>query len=578
MSRFNAPANTPARQRSVMTSSAEPDVRNHEGAPAYSRDAKSDLYLLASVDFGGDCFYETAEARQARLQSLTAAVALEDPHWVLQFITWLRDKTGGAMRSTPLQIACEAIHARLAANKPDAVHSLMVQAAIGRADEPGELVAYWMSRFGGNERDASGRAKAKLPYPIKKGLARAIEGLPDSEIRSVYSQYSALKYDTDSKAIRFGDIVALVHPRAMTEAHLDLYKWLADRRHGRALDGRNPVPTLTMVHERDVLSRLGQKMTPEQRRRWLQGGSGSDTPRAMKQAGVTWEWMASWYNQPLDNVFWSAMAPQLPYFALLRNLRNLDGAGIRRELAQQLGARLGNAEQVHKSGIFPFQFLTAYLNTHNDRWAAPLSDAAEASVANIPVLPGRTLVLIDTSGSMEALMADAKAPRRGGARSDAIRPTRVQAAALFGAAWALANPDNTDVFLFGNSAKVHEVPRGGSLLRVTKDIQRRIGVAGHGTEIARSIRESYNGHDRVIVFTDEQTFGRGMFSSHRTTVDNSVPDNIPLYSFNLTGYAGSMLPLGKRNRVQLGGLTDKVFGAIPSYEKGGRADWPWTQK
>jgi TROVE domain len=285
--------------------------------------------------------------------------------------------------------------------------------------------------------------------------------------------------------------------------------------------------------------------------------------------------MSSWYNQPLDKAFWSAMAPQLPYFALLRNLRNLDEVGLDRARAETLARKIADEAQVRKSGIFPFQFLTAYHNVRDDRWLSAISDAASHSLANIPTLPGRTLVLVDTSASMEQLMAqreNTKGHRPAGDEPQAWRPRRVDAAALFAASWVLANPAGTDLQLFASATTPHRWAPGTSLLRAVTDLTKRIGVVGHGTLIADALRATWDKHDRAIIFTDEQTFG-----SYRN-VSHMVPDSVPVYSFNLAGYAGSMLPLQKPNRIQLGGLTDKVFSAIPSYEAGRRASWPWEDQ
>lgn len=575
----NTRAKAPARQRQAMTSEATPTTRTFEGAPAYRRDSKSDLYLLATVDFGGNAFYESAATRQARLQGLAQAVGLEDPEWLVDFITWLRSKSGGAMRSAPLTIAAEAVHARLAAGKQGSVNSQLIRTSLMRADEPGELVAYWTSRFG-TEHDAAGRMKAKLPYPVKRGIKAAIEGLPDGEIRSIWNEYSAMKYDTDSKAVRFADLVALTHPRPTSDMQLQFFVWLADRRHGRALDGHHLVPDLTQVHARHSLAARGQTWNKEARHDFMVGATGRGTvaEQTMRDAGVTWEWMASWYDQPLDKAFWSAMAPQLPYFALLRNLRNLDEVGLDKARAEMLARKIADEAQVRKSGIFPFQFLTAYHNVRDDRWLSAISDAASHSVANIPTLPGRTLVLVDTSASMEQLMAqreDTKGHRPADDEPQAWRPRRVDAAALFATSWALANRAGTDLWLFASTTTPHRSPPGVSLLRAVTDMTKRIGVVGHGTRIAEALRATWRKHDRVIIFTDEQTFGGGWAQQG---VSDVVPDSVPLYSFNLAGYAGSMLPLQKPNRIQLGGLSDKVFSAIGSYESGRRADWPWENQ
>ena len=64
----------------------------------------------------------------------------------------------------------------------------MVAAALQRADEPGEALAYWTSRYG--------RA---IPKPVKRGIADAA--------RRLYTQFTLLRYDTGSHGFRFADLM-----------------------------------------------------------------------------------------------------------------------------------------------------------------------------------------------------------------------------------------------------------------------------------------------------------------------------------------------------------------------------------
>jgi hypothetical protein len=48
--------------------------------------------------------------------------------------------------------------------------------------------------------------------------------------------------------------------------------------------------------------------------------------------------------------------------------------------------------------------------------------------------------------------------------------------------------------------------RGPSVLKATEGFCRKIGRVGHGTQIARAVAATYSGHDRVVIFTDMQTF------------------------------------------------------------------------
>src|SRR5690242_9074645 len=186
MSKFNKPAAAtgPVRSGGTMTTT-------FEGGPAWSRDARSDLFLLAVTNLvGEDTFYEAAGTRDDRYRSLVRTVAVEDVDWLGRFIPWLRGEAN--MRSAAVVAAAEAVKARLDAGLPGGGRQL-VNAACQRADEPGELLAYWTARYG--------RA---IPKPVKRGLADAVVRL--------YNERSLLKYDSDGAGFRFADVIDLVHP------------------------------------------------------------------------------------------------------------------------------------------------------------------------------------------------------------------------------------------------------------------------------------------------------------------------------------------------------------------------------
>src|SRR4029077_5699194 len=122
---------------------------------------------------------------------------------------------------------------------------------------------------------------------------------------------------------------------------------------------------------------------------------------------------------------WAALIPSMGYMALLRNLRNFDDAGVPDGIAAAVAARLTDPEQVAKSRQFPFRFLSAYRAVPSLRWAYPLERALNLSLANVPALGGRTLVLVDRSLSM----GDAKMSGR-------AEMVWADAAAVFGAAIA----------------------------------------------------------------------------------------------------------------------------------------------
>jgi hypothetical protein len=207
--------------------------------------------------------------------------------------------------------------------------------------------------------------------------------------------------------------------------------------------------------------------------------------------------------------------------------------------------------------MFPFRWLAAYRHAPSLRWGHQLEKALTASLANVPELAGRTLILVDLSGSMQ--------DRASGRNSDM---TRADVAKVFGA--ALAMRTQPTLVWFGTSSGRVDVPKGGSLLKLVESFP---GDAG-GTYTAAAVERWYAGHDRVVLVTDEQAMTWGGPAS-TADVLASVPRHVPCYTWNLAGYRHGQAPSGPGTRHTFGGLSDAAFRLIPLLEAHGTATWPF---
>jgi TROVE domain len=531
------------------------DLVTHEGAPALARDRKSELFQLAVVNMvGEDTFYEAASERDERYRQLVQSVAVEDPVWLLHLISWLRNTAN--MRSASVVAAAEMARA-WQGNVADALYNasktshwdefdrgplrLAVDAALTRADEPGEMLAYW-----------KGRGYGPVPKAMKRGIADAV--------RRLYTQRTAHKWDKQDATFRFADVIELTHPKPVTrgrtrpEAQSELFKYLIDERHNRHLDVADHSSLTMLAATKEAMAKMRAAKSADEVMVVL---------ATIDDTALTWENVLSLAGGSVEKgQLWDAVIPQMGYMVLLRNLRNFDRAGISPESVALVQATLTNRDEVRRSRQFPYRFLSAYLSVDSDRWREPLSIALAYSTQNIPVLQGRTLVLVDTSASMQ---------QRVTGRSQV---TPVMAGGLFGTALAAAGAD-VDLYGFANGDRPfrHPVPVGASVLKRAEAFTQRIGEDGHGTMIAKSIKKTFNHHARVIVITDMQTFGRDHYTIGNVT--EAVPATTPLYAFNLGGYRPTPLDTRVTNRYELGGLTDATFRMIPLLEQGESTGWPW---
>jgi hypothetical protein len=541
MSKFNTKTTRTAPGKSpIGVTSATPTTRTALGGAGYERDTKGELFALAVANFVGEgTFHEGAGERDERYNALVRQVAVEDPQWTLEFLGWLRN--GANMRTASITGAIEAALGWLEEDhlNPPAFGAngrgfprAVIDAAMARADEPGEALAYYMAKYG--------RAMSK---PVKRGLADAAARL--------YNQYSLLKYDTPSHGVRFADVIELAHPSPATPEQGALFKYAIDRRHG------HDVPMLA-----DALPMIVE--SAKLRAEVAQGEHGGLLdPERLKRAGFTWEDALSLAGPRVDKAtLWAALVPSMGYMALLRNLRNFDEANVGDDVANVVIARLTDPVQVARSRQLPFRFYSAYREVPSDRWRHALSVAADLSLSNVPVLSGRNLVLVDTSGSMTGMGLSARS-----------KATPAQAAALFGA--VVAKRTGGELWGFANGQFEHKAARGESTLRTVERFLARTGEVGHGTELQAAVRKTFDKHDRVFVISDEQTVdspgGRSMYGQG---VDAATFGNAQVYAFNLGGYTVSAFG-AQRNVHHLGGLTDATFRMIPLLERGQDAPWPW---
>ena len=171
---------------------------------------------------------------------------------------------------------------------------------------------------------------------------------------------------------------------------------------------------------------------------------------------------------------------KLGALALLRNLRNMREVRVDESLVL---AALGSMSTAR---VLPFRFLAAA--RYAPQWEEALEVAMLKCVAGQEKLPGKTIVLVDVSGSMTAPLSH---------RSEMQRTD-----AAYGLAVLLREiGEKVAVFSFSNS--LVEVPaRRGFALRDAIDTSQSHGATYLGKAVDRlNQNERY---DRLIVITDEQ--------------------------------------------------------------------------
>jgi len=562
-----------ASRTTPLTSTSHPRAQTATGGTGFVSDEKSELFRLGVNGLLGDekTFHESGKSRDSRLVSLSETIAQTDPTWVAGYYKWLRGPEGNIRTASHLGAAA-AIHARnhnTASVKEDellsslgfrGVNRHLADSVCQRADEPTELASIYMRQYG------------KLPKSMKRGLSDAAQRL--------WNPYSVMKYDTASHQMRFADLMNLGH---FSLEDQQLAAHIMNRRYGNTEEfGSLP----EMVRENISL------------RKDVANGDHEAllNPSRLRAAGMTWEDALSLAGPKLDKgKLWSALiiAGMVPIFATIRNLRNFDEAGITNQASEYVHRQLTDEKVIGKSRILPFRFLTALESLDNFKWKGDLETAVQIATRNVPRLKGKTIVLVDTSGSMSAgISANSKMTRAG-------------VAAFFGGAFAAHNADDVALYIYADGVKRVDVKKGHSVLKLAEEMHRRNGEVGHGTQTGLAMRQAcYENPDakRLIDNTDMQSFAHGNrknalgrygyrdyddrygrfsrygFSREGTAAD--VPDKMHLYSFDLAGYKFTNVQTGDGSRThQLSGMAgDPMYKWMKAIESGTDADWPWENR
>lgn len=542
MARLNRSDSRPRTGVSPVKTEQRPTGRTHQGGAGYARDVQSELFLLAvSSMFGEDKFYETARTGNDRYVHLVREAAVVDPDWTADFLHWLRSEAN--MRTAAIVGAAqyawarrdEAGTGRTGTVHPTPSHTVrqVVASVLQRPDEPGEFVAYWRENI-----------QRSLPGGVQRGVGDAV--------LRMFHQRSYLKWDSGKRAYRFADVLNITHPgdrkgssqRFRGDDQRALFAYITAKPYREV----EPDELLKMLHTNAWLRQQ------EELDAWLSTDN-------LANAGMTWEDALSAVGSKVDKArLWEAVMPVMGYMALLRNLRNFDEAGVSDEMAKATGELLALPAEVKRSRQLPLRFLSAYRAAPSLRWAPYLEKALQLSLENVPQLRGRTLVLVDVSGSMNNTFS----------KDGELR--RWDAAAVFGLALA-QRCEFADVVAFDDTTQTFPLRKGESLLRSVDRWKSGGYFRGGGTYTHMAVNKHYRDHNRVVVLTDEQVATHTPYG-----VFQSVPTSRPTYTWNLAGYRRGHDQSGVPNRHVFGGLTDQAFGLIPLLEAGRDGGWPWENR
>ena len=247
---------------------------------------------------------------------------------------------------------------------------------------------------------------------------------------------------------------------------------------------------------------------------------------------------------------------KLPYFALLRNLRNIVEQSP--EVLPLALEALTNEASIKKSLVLPFRFMTAIKQLEEDGIKGrdlyvALNKALETSFQNVPKFDGETLVVVDHSGSMDS--------------GEHGNMSNFEIGALFGV--ALAKSNDADFLYFGDEAKyytINPLDSTATLVKVLEGLNEGSTEVGHGTNFHSIFEVANKAYDRVVIFSDMQGWiGYDAPTASFNDYKKRTGANPKIYSFDLTGYGNMQFP--EANVFCLAGFSDKVFDLMKLLEQ-----------
>lgn len=468
-------------------------IATHEGGVGRKAGAEEELTILSLSSFLSDSFYETGSETLNRMYNLVQSVPND---FALQLARVARQEFN--MRATPAALVG---FYTLTNGQPQ--DGRVINDVFFRGDEIGDYLGV-VSSYSDNRK--------VIPSAVR--FARNV-------LQSQLNERKALRYNNFNRDWNLAKIIRLSHARADTsEAKRALFdfilKWKSEGSLKSAWE-------LTDETNRTLLPVISRAVNGED------------------NGEVSWERSRS------NGASWNDVVREMGYMALLRNLRNFmedESLVGDDDFWDYVTFTLSDEGEVANSKQLPFRFLSAYraLPTGHRRYhqvAAAISKALDFSVGNLPVFEGRTLIIVDISGSMSTPV------------SEKSNIHYVDIGGLFGA--AMFQSQDSDVVCFGTNASKVSLSKNDSVLTnqskvVNSQLRSRLG---HGTNFHEVFNVvNANDYDNIVIFSDMQV------SYHLGDLLNKYEGSV--YTVNLASYEAQMTKL-TRNQYEIGGWSDSTL-------------------
>lgn len=527
-----------------------PTEKNLMGEEAFKLDAREELVATVLTTFMQKSYYETENEILNRIKNTASKV---DPLFIAK--TAIYTRTIANMRSSSHVLAGEL------ASRVSGLEwaSRFYDKIVVRPDDMAEILSYYFMT-----NSESDKKHPAIPNAIKKGFKNRLEKL---------DPYLIDKYKMNNREISLVDLVNLFRPKPNSKNEEAFKRLIKDGGKG-----------LSDLYTSKILEK---EMSAT--------GKAENKNDAKKEA--------------ISSVLESAAG--MPMFNLLRNLRNI--LLYTPEKVDDAIKQLTTLEKVQNSKLLPFRFLSAYnevkaitfigeskptskivfedekqgklvdketFENNKNKVLNGIEKAIELSCSNIPVLEGRTAILIDHSGSM-------RGDGGGSSLVSALSKTTSSDIANVFASMLLQHQPNVYVGLFGDRLISYNVDRSKGILETAKDMFKVGNTCGGSTEAGiydffNEITKTGKSVDNIIIFSDQVIGDRcswyGTTSSTSTgsfrTLFKKFKSQFPhtkVVTVDIHQTSGTSVFDKSYNVTQIAGWSDKIFNLIESGTVGYKA-------
>lgn len=461
-----------------------PEIKNRDGYPAYKRSLEEQYLQTLLTNTISNTFYADKNELLQEAASIHDQMIQKDPEFVARALPFARQT--GYMRLQPIFGLAKLAQINKELFKQTFSKVILI---------PSDLQDF-MTVLEGSGHGQGGRA-------VKNTVARWLnENL---------SEYWAVKYNGQGRGFSLADIVQTTHPVPASEFNGMLFKYL--------ISGECSFETGKVF----AYEQLMKAQTIGEQIRWIREGQ---LPHEVV-TGVC----------KMTSELWNALVPDMPVFALLRNLNALDRAGVLDVNRRLIESKLTDKDVLRKSKILPFRFLNAF-NAVEKAWVKDaLRQAVELTFGNLPDIPGKTAVFLDISGSM---------------RGEYLRIGSVFALALF-----KKTKGNGVFWLFDTRVYDPKASLFDSILTQAERI-----TAKGATDTGAPVRALKMKVDNIIIITDEQQNTGSPFYKELVNYRKKINANVKAFVIDLAPYRSGMIPPSDPLSHYIYGWSDQVLQYI----------------